>query len=226
MKKLWLMFTLLMLSGCGIRTLDPHSGTARDQAFLIYFSFAIMVVVMVIVFALMIRFVWKYRQTAKNKDDLPEEINGNKRLETAWTLIPVVLLTILAIPTVAITYDLSPTTTTDTEGAIHVQVTGERWNWTFEYANGKQADNVVLPVGETVVFHLNSNDVIHSFWIPELGGKQDVIPGKEILFEVTPDEKGSFIGKCAEFCGLDHANMRFDANIVSAEAYQAWLEKE
>ncbi|WP_175559312.1 cytochrome c oxidase subunit II [Sediminibacillus albus] len=232
MKKILLLFTMLIVGGCQIRTLDPHSQMADDQAFLIYFSFAIMTVVMLVVFSLLFRFTWKYKETEKNKEDVPEEINDNKRLEISWTLIPVVLLAILAVPTVMITYEISPQATGDStsannnDSANHVHVTAERFNWTFEYENGKQSKDLVLPVGKSIVLHLQSADVIHSFWVPELGGKQDVIPGKEILYEVTPGKTGNFLGKCAEFCGMDHALMRFDTEIVSEEKYRRWLLDE
>ncbi|WP_051382150.1 cytochrome c oxidase subunit II [Sediminibacillus terrae] len=231
MKKAWIVL-LLLLNGCQIRTLNPHSQVAGDQAMLIYLSFAIMIVVMAVVFVLLIRFAWKYKQTAKNKDDVPEEINSNKRLEIMWTLFPVLLLAILAVPTVVVTYHVSPESRNGTdnaaanEAAIHIQVTAERYDWTFTYENGKQSNRLVLPVGEQAILHLQSEDVIHSFWVPELGGKQDVIPGKEILFEVTPDKTGTFLGKCAEFCGVNHALMRFDTDVLQEKAYRNWLQEE
>ncbi|QTN00923.1 cytochrome c oxidase subunit II [Sediminibacillus dalangtanensis] len=231
MKKAWVVL-LLLLNGCQIRTLNPHSQVAEDQAMLIYLSFAIMIVVMAVVFILLFRFAWKYKQTAKNKNDVPEEINSNKRLEITWTLFPVLLLAILAVPTILVTYQVSPKSTSEAEGeatdeaAIHIQVTAERFDWTFTYENGRQSDRLVLPVNKQAVLHLQSEDVIHSFWVPELGGKQDVIPGKEILFKVTPEKTGTFLGKCAEFCGVNHSLMRFDTNVLQEQAYRTWLQEE
>ncbi|WP_099159346.1 cytochrome c oxidase subunit II [Virgibacillus ndiopensis] len=217
-----------LLTGCDISVLDPQSKTADNQAFLISFSFALMMIVLIIVFLLMTRFVWKYRETEHNKNTIPKDIKGNKKLELTWTILPILLLTVLAVPTIAVTYNQSATTpkATTQDDAIHIDVTAQQFFWTFTYGNGKESTNeLVIPENKSIVFHLKSTDVIHSFWIPSLGGKTDVLPEKELVYKIDNPKKGTYDGKCAEFCGVNHTKMRFTARVVSEETYQKWLTK-
>lgn len=224
MKKLPAMLWLVFLTGCSqLRVFQPISEAGREQAFLIQYGFWIMMIVLAVVAFLYIWFIFRYRETAKRKDEVPSEIDSNLKLELTWTLVPVILLTALAIPTVMITYNSSPTTSSDAEG-IHINVTPSQFSWEFEYENGLvSVDRLVVPVDETAVFHLTSDDVIHSFWVPEFGGKQDAIPGKEIIYELTPEEIGTYHGQCAEFCGVEHADMDFTAEVVTREQYERFL---
>ncbi|WP_161493810.1 cytochrome c oxidase subunit II [Virgibacillus necropolis] len=227
MKKLFTIPILLLLAGCDIAVLDAKSETGQDQAFLIWFSFGLMMIVLLIVFILFARFVWKYRETNQNKDTLPKDVKGNKKLEITWTTLAVLLLAVLAVPTVSITYNQSPilSSSEESEQAVHVTVTGQQYFWTFDYENGKQTTNkLVIPANKTIVFHLKSSDVIHSFWIPRLAGKTDVLPGKELLYKIANPEIGTYEGHCAEFCGVQHAKMQFTTQVVSNEDYEKWLE--
>ncbi|MFG6113999.1 cytochrome c oxidase subunit II [Halobacillus sp. MO56] len=227
MKKLAMMAILLILSGCNLRVLDPKSQTASDQAFLIYLSFGIMMFVVLVVALLFIAFTGKYRETEKNRHDVPKHEEGNRTLEIIWTVLPIILLIGLAVPTVMITYDVSYIGASSDDNAVHVNVTGEQFRWTFEYENGKEThDTLVLPEDREVIFHLTSKDVIHSFWVPKLAGKIDVLPGEETRLKVTPEETGTYQGKCAEYCGTLHADMRFETEVIEQEDFQAWLNKE
>ncbi|ASK62027.1 cytochrome c oxidase subunit II [Virgibacillus phasianinus] len=228
MKKLLTIPILLLLAGCDINVLDAKSETGQDQAFLIWFSFGLMMIVLVVVFVLFARFVWKYRETDQNKHTLPKDVKGNKKLEITWTTLAILLLVVLAVPTVAITYDQSPvlSSSEEAEQAVHVNVTGQQFFWTFEYENGKETTNkLVIPANKTIVFHLISKDVIHSFWIPQLGGKTDVLPGKELLYKLKNPKEGTYEGKCAEFCGVQHTKMQFTTRVVSNEEYENWLKE-
>ncbi|WP_188454654.1 cytochrome c oxidase subunit II [Virgibacillus oceani] len=226
---LTLLLVLGLLQGCNVAVLDPMSETAKEQTFLINFSFSLMMIVLIIVFLLMARFVWKYRETDKNKHVIPKDVKGNRKLEIAWTILPVLLLVVLAIPTIAITYDQSASSPAATEkqaGEIHIDVKAQQFFWTFTYENGKESSKeLVLPKGKPIIFHLKSKDVIHSFWIPSLGGKTDVLPGKELVYEIDNPKIGTYDGKCAEFCGVNHTKMRFKTKVVSVEAYHKWLKK-
>lgn len=230
MKKLWIIYLpfLLVLTSCSnIRVLDPKSETAQDQSFLIQFSFALMMIVFATVIILYTVFLLKYRKTEKNKDTIPEEEKGNRLFEISWTALPIVLLIILAIPTITITYKISAGDSATPPNAVHVDVTAQQFSWTFSYQNGVETvGNLVLPKDRPVVFHLNSEDVIHSFWVPRLGGKKDVIPGKEQRLILTPNEVGTYQGKCAEFCGREHTNMRFTTKVTTQKDFQDWLEEK
>lgn len=228
MRKIYVLLSsiLLILSGCNIRVLDPKSQTARDQSYLIQYSFALMMIVFVTVIVLFVWFVRKYRETEENKHKIPEDEKGNRILEITWTVLPIILLIILAIPTIKITYEISASSSVTPPDALHIEVTAQQFSWTFEYPNGVIAtDDLVLPKDQPVVFHLNSKDVIHSFWVPKLGGKKDVIPGKERRLILTPDELGTYQGKCAEFCGKNHALMRFETVVKTQEEYDQWLQQ-
>ncbi|WP_404456000.1 cytochrome c oxidase subunit II [Virgibacillus necropolis] len=229
MKKLLTIPLFLLLAGCDITVLNAKSETGQDQAFLIWFSFGLMMVVLLIVFVLFARFVWKYRETSLNKDTLPKDVKGNKKLEITWTTLAVLLLAVLAVPTVAITYNQSPILSSSEEteqSAVHVNVTGQQYFWTFSYENGKETTNkLIIPANNTIVFHLKSKDVIHSFWIPKLAGKTDVLPGKELIYKIVNPEEGTYEGQCAEFCGVQHTKMQFTTEVVSIADYEEWLGK-
>lgn len=227
MKRLWALPAILLLSGCNITILNPKSVTGEEQAFLIRLSLIIMSVVIVTVFILLIRFIYKYRESNLSEGYVPKDVLGNKKLETTWTLIPVMLLAVLAVPTIAITYYQSPVSDSAAKkDGVHVEVVGEQFQWTFIHENEKEEkDELVIPEGEPIIFHLYSKDVIHSFWIPELSGKVDVMPHEELIYEVEDPEIGSYDGKCAEYCGIQHANMRFDVQVVSKEDYKNYLDE-
>ncbi|MBM7551832.1 cytochrome c oxidase subunit II [Thalassobacillus pellis] len=226
MKKLLMLTFLFLLSGCNLRTLDPVSETASDQAFLIKLGFWIMMVVVGVVTILFVAFTLKYRETDKNRYDIPKHEEGNRTLEIIWTVLPIILLVCLAIPTVIITYQAS-NISANPEETVHVNVTGEQFKWTFEYENGKKThEKLVLPVNRDVIFHLKSKDVIHSFWVPRLAGKKDVIPGTVNKLEVVPNKTGTYQGKCAEFCGILHADMRFTTEVVSQQDFEEWLSSK
>ena len=219
---------VFLLSGCSnITILDPKSETGKDQAYLIWFSLAIMSLVLLTVFVLFTIFVFKYREK-KQKGELPKDIKGHLKLELTWTIIPIVLLLILAIPTVKITMDQSPSTkASQNQNGIHINVEAKQFEWAFQHENGKKATNkLVLPEEESIILHLKSEDVIHSFWVPELAGKVDVFPNKELTYVIEDPEIGQYDGKCAEFCGTHHAKMIFDVEVVSMTDYESYINEK
>lgn len=110
-----------------------------------------------------------------------------------------------------------------------VEVEGRQWAWTFRYLDAQghvaavTSDRLVMPLGRVVEFRIGSRDVIHSFWIPRLGGKVDAIPGHTTWLRLRADRMEPIRGQCAEFCGLEHAHMAFDVDVVPAAAYERWL---
>ncbi|ARI76008.1 cytochrome c oxidase subunit II [Halobacillus mangrovi] len=231
MKKTGLFFMLLLLSGCNMRVLNPASDTAEKLTDLIYLSFGLMMLVFVIVMILFVHFLRKFRETKETQNVIPDDESENKWLELTWTVLPFVLLAVLAVPTVKATYDLTSQVSGSGEEpqgeAIVVEVVGQQFNWRFTYDNGRTSvDELVLPVGREVEFHLTSNDVIHSFWVPNLAGKIDVIPGEETRLSFQPSDTGTFQGKCAEFCGAEHTLMRFETRVVSEAEFKQWLREQ
>ena len=110
-----------------------------------------------------------------------------------------------------------------------VHVIARQWQWEFEYLDADGAtiaasvDQLVMPLGEMVEFHVDSSDVIHSFWVPRLGGKIDAIPGRTNVLRLRADQAGPMRGQCAEFCGLEHALMAFEVTVLAPEEYAGWL---
>jgi cytochrome c oxidase subunit II len=119
-------------------------------------------------------------------------------------------------------------TGTGSEVGLVVEVDARQWQWTFRYLDGDGAvmattvDSLVMPRGRMVEFRVGSQDVIHSFWIPRLGGKIDAIPGRINRLRLQADQAGAIRGQCAEFCGLAHAHMDFDVHVLEDDAWAAW----
>jgi len=120
---------------------------------------------------------------------------------------------------------------------LTVKVVGQQWSWTFNHevsptkfvytaGTASQIPTLVLPVDETVRFDLSSPDVIHSFWIPSFVMKMDVVPGRANHFQVTPDQIGTYVGKCTELCGVYHSRMLFNVRVVSQSDYQKYLQDQ
>ena len=140
-------------------------------------------------------------------------------------VIPILVLTTLLVYGLAM---LPSVVARAPEGSLVVEVQGEQWWWRVRYERPGQApvelaNEIRLPVGEPVQFRLSSDNVIHSFWIPALGGKMDMIPGRVTYLALTPTRTGVFAGACAEYCGTAHGWMRFGVEVVEREAFDQWL---
>jgi cytochrome c oxidase subunit 2 len=223
---------LLLLAACGgvekypQTAMDPKSdfGVEIDklQNLTIYLGVGVAIVVFAILLYILVRF--RYREG----DPIPKQVHGNTTLELAWTLVPALLLAVVAVPTartIFYTYRDAP------PGALEVDVRGYQWWWRFAYPlpNGDTvvtANEIHVPVGQPVILKLNSADVIHSFWIPQMGGKRDVVPGRTNDIVFTPSEAGVYLGQCAEFCGDSHALMRMRLIAHEPAEYAAWLQNE
>jgi cytochrome c oxidase subunit II len=173
----------------------------------------------------------------------PKQVHGNTTLEILWTIIPAVVLVFIAVPTVRTIFR---TQARPRAGALEVTVIGHQWWWEFRYpqytatsqvdAPGQRgrvdtlvtANELYLPLGRTVNFTLRSPNVAHSFWIPQLGGKRDLIPNRTNHIWFTPDsvQENAWNGFCAEYCGASHANMRFRAFTVAQQNFEAWARHQ
>lgn len=152
------------------------------------------------------------------------QTHGNSRLEILWTFIPVVIVVVMAVPTFDAIVQLEGGPPEDSN-ALVVTATGHQWWFEFEYGEEEivTATDLHVEAGRPVQVNLQSDDVIHSFWVPRLMGKKDMMPGHENKIWFTPTTPGTYLGQCAEFCGLSHAKMRFRVIVHSPEDYQAWL---
>jgi len=167
----------------------------------------------------------------RRNDDVPRQNPYNVPLEVLYTGVPVLVVAALFGFSVATEDDVVATTD---EATVDVEVLGFQWQWRFTYPDegvtliGTPEDGppeLVLPVGETVRFDLVAEDVVHSFWVPRFLEKRDVIPGQDNEIEITPTRTGTYIGRCAEFCGLRHWDMTFTVRVVERDEYDAWLDE-
>lgn len=172
--------------------------------------------------------LWAALAYRKRSDDLPPQTRYNIPIEILYTVVPFIIIGVLFFFTAR---DEAKLVALSDEPDHTISVVGFRWNWTFNYLDGDVYDvgaptelpTLYLPRGETVQFELTSPDVIHSFWVPAFLFKMDVVPGRLNRFEITPTKEGTFAGKCAELCGVDHSRMLFEVKVVSPDEYQAHL---
>jgi cytochrome c oxidase subunit 2 len=147
-------------------------------------------------------------------------IHGNTRLEVIWVTIPFLMVTALSIYGWIVLDDLEAKQPDE----LVVNVTGQQFTWTFEYPQEKvESTELVLPKDRPVEFHIETNDVIHSFWVPEFRLKSDAVPGLITKIRLTPDRLGRYQVVCAELCGIGHAAMRQNVRVVEPGAFDDWL---
>ena len=205
----------------------PESSNAegiRDSwLFVSIFVFAILVLVE----GLLIAFIWRYRRQKRPRFEDAAQVHGATRLELAWTAGPVVVLFLIAafvfieLPGIKDVPDAAAG-----EEQLEVKVSGRQFYWEYEYPNGVVAvDQMRAPVGVPVRLEVTAtaSDVIHSWWIPALGGKIDAIPGVTNETWFRAENEGTYSGQCAELCGLEHARMLASVEVMSREAFDAWL---
>jgi len=170
--------------------------------------------------------VLRYRRRP-GENERPEQIHGHKTLEIVWTVIPAIILLVLFIPTVRTIYAHDDQLD---DPDLVVEVYGKQWWWEVHYpaADGEvqvvTANEIRIPQGQRVVFHLFTNNVIHSFWVPQLSGKMDLMPGHVNMLAIDTDTPGYYFGQCAEFCGDSHALMRFKVIVEPEEQFLAWQD--
>jgi len=154
-----------------------------------------------------------------------KQIHGNALLEITWTVIPAIILVVIAVPTVKTIFE---TQAPAPAGSLTIEVTGHQWWWEFHYPEYgvTTANEVYVPVGRTANFVLRTKDVLHSFWVPQLGGKRDLITNKTNMMWFTPNADlgtNAWNGFCVEYCGSSHANMKFRMFTVQPDEFASWV---
>ena len=183
-------------------------------------------IVGVITWGLMIFAAVAYRR--RKNAGVPVQTRYNIPLEALYTIVPLIMILGLFVFTVR---DQTELIAVEDDQQQTVNVVGFRWSWTFNYLDEDVYEvgtpgvppTLVLPVDEKIQFELSSPDVIHSFWVPNWLFKMDVIPGKVNIFQVTPNKTGTFVGRCAELCGVDHARMLFNVDVVERAEYDEYI---
>jgi cytochrome c oxidase subunit 2 len=218
----------LALAGCG--WLDSPATTLLPRSDFAWTSHRIFLQILrwdtaifLVVQALLLLAVFRFRE--RDPEAVPRQVRGSALLELTWTVLPAVILIFIAFPTVAAIFRTQAPPPAD---ALHVKVIGHQWWWEFQYPELgiATATDLHLPAGRPVRLEIAGADVIHSFWIPALGGKRDAIPGSTTRIVLTADTPGEYYGQCAEFCGASHANMRHRAIVETPEAFSAWVAKQ
>ena len=203
---------------------ETPSGEAISQLYWIVFGLC--AVVFVLVESTLVLFIIRYRR----RRDTPEtaegpQIHGNTRIEIIWTLIPAGILIALA----AFTFTRIPAVQAESvkqENPLVIKVEAHQFYWQYVYPNGALSlDDLYLPVDQPVELHLDALDVIHSWWVPALTGKLDAIPGRTNVLRFVPEREGTFEGKCAELCGVQHSVMLTTVHVLGRQEYDSWVDE-
>ncbi len=204
---------------------SPNADGIRDS----YVFVSIFVVgIFVLVEGLLMAFIVKYRRRNRPRFEDGAPIEGTTRIELVWTVFPVVVLFLIAAFVFIELPGIKNIPSAGASGQLEISVTGRQFSWQYEYPNGVIAiDAMAAPAGVPVRLKVSApdSDVIHSWWIPALGGKIDAIPGtvNETWFQA--DNPGVYTGQCAELCGLAHANMLASVEVMPEAEFAAWLEE-
>ena len=163
--------------------------------------------------------IWRYRASRRVAGE-PATFERNRRLEVAWTAAPALILAVIFVLTLGTMAEISGA---GVAPAMRIAATGHQWWWEFSYGGVKTANELHIPVDTPIDLDLTSADVIHSFWVPELGPKMDMLPGVTNHLRLFARRVGSYDGQCAEFCGIEHAWMRIRVVVQTQSEFDAWL---
>ena len=201
---------------------DAHSSEARAIAQLFTQTLVVCAAIMLVVIGLVAYCIVKFR--AKAGANEPPQIHGHTRLEIAWTVLPFLIELGLFFLTVRTMSATDPAT----EGrSPDLTIIAHQWWWEVRYPSGVvTANEIHIPVGKQLYVELQSADVIHDFWVPQLARKIDATPGRPTHFWMAADDPGTYSGACAEYCGAEHAWMRIRVVGQSAEDFTAWQNHE
>ena len=206
----------------------PASTPAKSIVDLAFFVLTITGIIFVVVAALLVYAVVKFRGRAADAGKEPPQVYGSTQIELAWTVVPFLIVIILFLTTTRYIFAIErPAATRDT---VEVTVVGNQWWWEIRYPQLGivTANELHVPVSDAArptrtFITLESTDVIHSFWIPQLAGKTDVIPGKTNRTWVEPRTPGTYVGQCAEFCGVQHAWMLLRVTVHPRDEFDRWV---
>jgi cytochrome c oxidase subunit II len=224
-----LVFVMAILTYIGLDSAGLMPVEASAQAADIDWMWNLEVIAMSFLFALIVvPMAYSLVVFRRRKGDTTdaEHMEGNTRLEIAWTIVPLFIVMAYAYLGAV---NLAETRRVDPEAMV-VKVTGLQWSWTFEYpsVNGLAvvSDQLHLPVGKQVLLRMTSNDVIHSFWVPEFRVKQDLVPGRLTELRITPTLEGNYKVRCAELCGTSHYSMEKPVVVSSQADFDAWMAEQ
>jgi cytochrome c oxidase subunit 2 len=219
---------MVFLAACGgdhpMSTLDAHSDLTRSINVIYGRIFWWTLLLFILVQGGLIYTVMRFRATGKETTN-PEQVHGNIRLELTWTILPVFILLHIAIPTVSTIFESQAPAGDD---AVTINALGKQWWFSFEYPElgVVTANEMHVPLGQEVAVRLQSDNVLHSFWVPQLAAKRDMVPGRVNHIKFKAEKLGEFYGQCAEYCGDSHALMRFRVVVDTPEDFAKWVEAQ
>jgi cytochrome c oxidase subunit II len=249
-----ILVLLVAAPGALADTITPESGpseNANDIDTLYKITLYIAIVIFLIVEGTLIWSLVRYRYRRGGPEAV--QIRGNTPLEMGWTVAAALILVVLTAVTFLYLSDITDPPPSDRDGlgasagqlaaigqpdppksggqTLNIDINGQQYLWRFEYPGSPQLFSyyeMVVPTGTTVTLDITASDVIHSWWIPKLGGKADAVPGhvNEAWFKIPRGEEGVYHGQCAELCGAGHADMRAQVRAVTPEEFEAWAERQ
>src|SRR6201982_3486796 len=209
----------------------PESTPAKTILNLSVFVLVITAIIFVVVFTLLVYSVTKFRGNAANADREPAQVYGSTQIELAWTIIPILIVVVLFLATARVIHAIQDAPKPAT--AVEVTAIGHQFWWEFRYPGlgVVTANELHIPVSDparpTPTFlKLLSADTDHSFWIPQLAGKTDLIPNRANETWLDPHQTGIYLGQCAQYCGTQHAKMLLRISVDSHEDFEAWVRAQ
>jgi cytochrome c oxidase subunit 2 len=209
----------------GIAPVAPHSSNAaaiRDAYWLIL---AVTGVIFVLVEGALLLFVVRYRRGRRSRTTEGAQVSGHTRLEIAWTVVPVLIVAAIIGFVFAKLPDIQDVPSTTAANSLNVRVDAHQFYWLFTYPDGQVSiDTMEVPVGKVVTLTVVAADVVHSWWVPSLGGQIDAIPGRtNHTWFRAPTSPGTFTGQCAQLCGIFHTQMKDTVKVVTEQEFQSFL---
>ena len=219
----------VLLSGCSeLTVLDPKGPVAEQQKDLIYLSIGFMLFIVAVVFILFSIIIVKYRERKSYDGYEPPEHEGNLLLELVWTIIPIIIVVALSIPTVKTIYalDKAPAATAHKEPVV-IHATSVEWKWIFSYPDQdiETVNYLVIPEDRPVLFKLTSADSMAAFWVPALGGQEYNMAGMQTELYLQADEPGTYKGRNANFNGEGFTHQTFDVKAETQEDFDKWVKE-
>ncbi len=213
-----LSLTYLLLSS----VLEPHSEQARPGYDLLIYFFIAGGFILLVVSILTVVFLFRYREKKNEKE--PQQVGGNRKTEVVIIAVPLCMVIFFFILTVK---DMKTILPPDEGQKPDVVITAHQWWWEINYPGDSvsTANEIHLPVGKKILLHLVSADVIHDWWVPELGNKMDIVPGRTNHIWLTINDTGRYEGACSEFCGKQHARMLIHLYADTEDKYRNWLRE-
>jgi cytochrome c oxidase subunit II len=209
----------------GIAPVAPHSSNAaaiRDAYWLIL---AVTGVIFVLVETTLLLIVIRYRRGHRSRTAEGAQISGHTRVEIAWTIVPVLIIAAIIGFVFAKLPDIKDVPSASAANSLNVTVEGHQFYWLFRYPDGQVSVNTMeVPVGKVVTLTIVATDVVHSWWVPSLGGQTDAIPGRtNHTWFRAPGSPGTFTGQCAQLCGIFHTQMKDTVKVVTEQQFQSFL---